>query len=333
MPYPTDALTRDDRRGGAELRASRAAAVLLAAIIPGALLAAPPAHAADSGEAGVATEEATAPRPSFFTRLWQLDEEARAGQPAVTFHRTNYIQVFSYNDSPNQDPWRLDTQPQTIAKPEAAFQLSFKAKVWQDALGTATDLWIAYTQRSFWQVYDVEESSPFRETDYEPEVLVNFRTRFSLLGLTARFIQLGMNHQSNGQTEPLSRSWNRVVANVGLERGGLSLLVKGWYRLPESARSDDNPRINAYVGYGELWAYYCLNRHRGALMLRDNLDLDRNRGALQVEWSFPLFRTTWSTPAQVAGYVQYFLGYGESLLDYDHRVNRIGFGFAVAEWY
>jgi phospholipase A1 len=332
MPDPTDALARGDRRRGAELRGSLVA-VLLAAVAPGALLAAPRAHAADPGQPSVAADESTPPRPSFFTRLWQLDEEARASQPAVTFHRTNYLQVFSYNESPNQDPWRLGAPPRTIARPEAAFQLSFKAKVWQDVLGTDTDLWIAYTQRSFWQVYDVEESAPFRETDYEPEALLNFRTRFSLLGLTARFIQLGMNHQSNGQTEPLSRSWNRVVANVGLERGGLSLLVKGWYRLPESARSDDNPRILDHVGYGELWAYYCLGRHRGAVMVRDNLDLDRNRGAIQLEWSFPLFRPTWSTPAQVAGYVQYFLGYGESLLDHDHRVNRIGFGFAVAEWY
>jgi phospholipase A1 len=220
-----------------------------------------------------------------------------------------------------------------MVKSEAVFQLSFKAKVWQDILGTDADLWVAYTQRSFWQVYAVDESSPFRETDYEPEALLNFRTRVSLLGLTARFVQLGVNHQSNGQTEPLSRSWNRVVANVGIERGDLSLLVKGWYRIPESARSDDNPRIHAYAGYGELWAYYRLSRHRVAVMLRDNLDFDRNRGAIQLEWSFPLFRTTWSTPAAVAGYVQCFLGYGESLLDYDHRVNRVGVGFAIAEWY
>ena len=109
--------------------------------------------------------------------------------------------------------------------------------------------------------------------------------------------------------------------------------MKGWWRLPEGAASDDNPRIEGYLGYGELWAYYCLDRHRVALMLRDNLNLDRNRGALQLEWSFPLFRRSWSTPAQVAGYVQYFLGYGESLLDHDHRVHRIGLGVAIAEWY
>ncbi len=78
------------------------------------------------------------------------------------------------------------------------------------------------------------------------------------------------------------------------------------------------------MGYGEIWAYYFLKKHRLAIMLRDNLDFRENRGAVQLEWSFPVF-------AQIDGYVQYFLGYGESLLDYDHRVNRIGVGIVLRD--
>lgn len=315
------------------MRASVGAAALLSVILPGGFLAAPRADANDPGQAAVAPEEPSQEEElSYFTHLWHLDRKTRAGRPAVTFHRTNYILVFSYNDSPNQGPWQALVPPQELVKPETTFQLSFKAKVWQDVFHTDTDLWIAYTQRSFWQVYDFDGSSPFRETNYEPELLLNFGTRYGLLGLTGRFIQLGLNHQSNGQTEPLSRSWNRVVANVGLERGRFSLLVKGWYRLPESSAEDDNPRMYDYMGYGEIWGYYFWNRHRAAVMLRDNLDIDQNRGAIQLEWSFPLFRASPHTPAQVGGFVQWFLGYGESMLDYDHRVNRIGVGFAISEW-
>ena len=262
---------------------------------------------------------------SYFTELWHLDKETRAGKPWVTFHRSSYALAFSYNSSPNPVPLQEVDPAKTLTKPEVMFQLSFKAKLWQDVFGKAMDLWVAYTQRSFWQLYNFDDSSPFRETNYEPEMLLNFRTSFTLLGLKARFIQIGLNHQSNGQSEPLSRSWNRIVANVGLERGDFSLLLKGWYKFPESQESDDNPGINKYMGYGEVWAYYFLKKHRLAVMLRDNLDFGENRGAIQLEWSFPLF-------AQIGGYVQYYLGYGESLLDYNHRINRIGVGFILLDW-
>jgi phospholipase A1 len=291
-------------------------------------LPAGPRIAAGDQEQTAAADEANpggGEKLSYFTRLWHLDETERAGRPWVTFHRANYALVFSYNTSPNPGPLQEVDPAKTLVKPEVTFQLSFKAKLWQDMFGKKIDLWIAYTQRSFWQLYNFDDSSPFRETDYEPEVLVNFRTNFSLLGLKTRFIQIGLNHQSNGQSEPLSRSWNRLVANVGLERGPFSLLLKGWFHFPESTASDDNPGINHYMGYGEIWAYYFLKNHRLGIMVRDNLDFGENRGAIQVEWSFPLF-------ADMAGYVQYFLGYGESLLDYNHRINRIGVGFIFADW-
>ncbi len=307
--------------------AASAVASAAVLILATRLTAAPQAGESDPDRA-VVSKSAFQDRekPSYFTDLWQLDKESRAGKPSVTFHRSSYALVFSYNSSPNEAPWQALTPPKTLVKPEFTFQLSFKARIWQDVLGKDIDLWVAYTQRSFWQLYHFADSSPFRETNYEPEALLNFRTRFSLLGLKVRFIQVGINHQSNGQSEPLSRSWNRLVANAGIERGDLSVLVKGWYRLPENAADDDNPGLTHFMGNGELWGYYFLKRHRLGVMVRDNLNFHENRGAVQLEWSFPLF-------AQLAGYVQYFLGYGESLLDYNHRVNRIGVGFIFADWY
>ncbi len=283
-----------------------------------------------SGEADRTVPAVTAPHDeaklSYFDRLWELDKENRKGKRGVTFHRSNYALALSYNFSPNPAPLQEVDPAKTLVKPEVTFQISFKAKLFQDCFGKEMDLWVGYTQRSFWQLYNFDDSSPFRETNYEPEVLLNVRTRFDILGLKARFIQVGVNHQSNGQSEPLSRSWNRIVANVGLERGDLSLLLKGWYHLPESAVEDDNPGINSYMGYGEIWAYYFLKRHRLGIMLRDNLDFRENRGAIQLEWSFPLF-------AIFSGHVQYFLGYGESLLDYNHRTHRIGIGFILSDWF
>jgi phospholipase A1 len=285
--------------------------VAMSAAFPGGLFAGP-------------QDAAVEPKASYFTSLWQLDPEARASMPGVTFHRSNYALVLSYNAFPNPAPLQAVDPDKTLVKPEVTFQLSFKARLWRDIFGENLALWAAYTQRSFWQLYNFDDSSPFRDTNYEPELLLTLGTRLDLLGLNLRFVQAGINHQSNGQSEPLSRSWNRIVANAGLERGDFSLLLKGWVRVPDA--DDDNPGMTHYLGCGEIWGFYFLGRHRLGVMLRDNLNFRENRGDLQVEWSFPLF-------AMMAGYVQYFLGYGESMLDYDHRVHRIGVGFILSDWY
>jgi len=212
-----------------------------------------------SGDIGPAKEsvkippEQKAKKASYFSRLWELDEETRHGEFPIKIHRSNYILPFTYNESPNVRAVREADPDKDLKKTEVTFQLSLKVNLWQDILNQKMDLWFGYTQRSFWQFYNFEDSSPFRETNYEPELLLNFRTRFDILGLTGRLINVGINHQSNGQSEPLSRSWNRVVGSVGLERKRFSLLLKGWYRIPESRRDDDNPYIEKYLGYGEIW--------------------------------------------------------------------------------
>lgn len=275
--------------------------------------------------AGPSTPASGGAKPSYFTVLWQLDGETRAGAPFLALHRSNYALVLSRNSSPNAAPL-LEVFPETtLMKTESAFQLSFKVRLWRDLFGKNVDLWFGFTQRAFWQSYDVSESSPFRETDYEPEGLFNVRTRFRVLGLKARFIQFGYNHQSNGRSQPLSRTWDRLVLNAGLERGNLSLLLKTWYHIPHSYEQKKNPRIDDFMGPGEVWAYYFVKKHRLGIMLRDNLRVRGNRGAVELEWSFPLLR-------QVDGYVQGFVGYGESLLDHDHRLSRIGVGFILKDW-
>jgi len=270
------------------------------------------------------TEESRTGSESYLSQMWELDESKPRGQYALMAHRSNYLLPFTYNNHPNVDPTRDETGG-NVLESEAMFQISPKIKLWQDVRGRDMDLWIGYTQRSFWQVYDTADSSPFRETNYEPEVLLNFRTDFPLSGMRVRTITLGFNHQSNGRSEPLSRSWNRIVGNVGIEKGNFTLLLNSWYRIPESAEDDDNPGIEGYMGYGEIWGYYLWKKHRFGMMLRNNLRFNDNRGAFQLEWSFPLVR-------RVSGYAQLFTGYGESLLDYDHSVNRIGIGFILRDW-
>jgi phospholipase A1 len=292
-----------------------------------------PSAGEEAGAAGVwgeaqpagAEDESPEEPPSYLSRLWELDEASREGRFPITPFHSNYILPLTYNATPNQDPIREADPSKEVLDYEVKFQISFKVKLWEDVLSRDVDLWIAYTQLSLWQLYNTEDSSPFRETNYQPEILVNFRTDYPLLGLRGRFINVGFAHESNGRSEPLSRSWNRVVANLGFERGGFSCILNGWYRIPEDDDEDDNPDIEDYLGYGQLNFQYLWRRHRFGLMGRYNFRFHDSRGALEAEWGFPLFK--W-----VGGYVQYFYGYGESLLDYDALTNRIGVGFILKDW-
>ena len=266
--------------------------------------------------------------PSVMSRHWDLDPKSRENRSIIRAHRPNYMLPVAYNSTLNQEPMP-DTENNGRAQhTEAKFQISFKIKLWEDVLGENMDLWFGYTQLAFWQLYNAAFSSPFRETNYEPELLLNLRTDYEVLGWKGRIINLGLNHQSNGRAGILSRSWNRAVANFGFEKGNFNLLVKTWYRIPESASDDDNPDITKYMGYGELWGTWHWNRHRLAAMLRNNLRAS-NKGAVQLDWSFP-FPCIGND--RMSGYIQYFNGYGESLIDYNNTVNRISVGFMLTDW-
>lgn len=210
---------------------------------------------------------------------------------------------------------------------EAKFQLSIKIPLLVGLFEDRADIFGAYTNRSFWQVYNTENSSPFRETNHEPELWIQSRHDWKLWGFNNRINTLGFVHQSNGRGGVLSRSWNRVYASFLFERNNLAIGIKPWYRIPESDEDDNNSDITDYLGHGELRAAYKWRKHTFSTMLRNQLESGFDRGAVELAWSFPLGGYPY-----IKGYVQYFYGYGESLIDYDQRSNSIGAGLLVTDW-
>jgi phospholipase A1 len=260
---------------------------------------------------------------------WELDPASKKGVWSFRAHKPNYFLVGRYTDSVNMEPYdvffnAVGDPSLGIDEVEAKFQLSFKVKALEGLFGSDADLWVGYTQQSHWQVYNDGISAPFRESDYEPEVFVTLPTRYDLLGLRGRFVNLGFVHQSNGQSNILSRSWNRVYAQFGFEYGDrFNLLFKPWYRIEEDAADDDNPDITDYVGDFEMVASYKLGQHTLSALARSNFSFER--GFLQLDWAFPLYQN-------LKGYVQATTGYGESLIDYNHSQNTIGMGILLTNW-
>ncbi|QEM70228.1 phospholipase A [Geobacter sp. FeAm09] len=258
-------------------------------------------------------------------RIYQ-EKRSNESMFSIQPYKTNYILPATYNTLPNNGLYSSSSNGnENIQKQEVKFQLSLKAPLLDNIFINNGTLFVAYTQLAFWQAYNSSISSPFREINFEPEIFMCFKTDYKLLGLTGKQVGIGFDHQSNGMSKPLSRSWNRVVANFVFESRDTYIALRPWFRIPEKAKDDDNPSIEKYYGYGELNVLQKLNKHTLTFMLRNNLRPSGNKGAVQFDWSFPLHK-------KFKGYVQYFIGYGESLVDYNHLNNRIGIGVMLTDW-
>jgi phospholipase A1 len=269
---------------------------------------------------------------SLLDSRWELAPEAKLG----TYNVRGYKPVFllpvfatsNQNERPQSpNPLNTVTDPEQLENVEAKFQISFKTKLWQGVFGDAGDLWLGYTQSSRWQVYNDHISRPFRETNYEPEAMLVFDTHYDVLGWDGRLLGIGINHQSNGQSNPLSRSWNRVIGNIGFERGDWTVMLRPWWRIPEGGVDDNNPDISDYIGRGEVQIVHEWSGQEFGMMLRHSFrGGSRSHGSARFTWSFPL-------AGNLRGYMELFKGYGESLIDYNHNATYLGMGVSLLDWY
>ena len=272
------------------------------------------------------------PNTSLLDRRWELSQDSKLGTWNIRANQPVYLLPAFWTSKKNEFPQSPNTQntvdeDQNLKSMEAKFQISLKTKAAENIFGNNGDVWVGYTQSSRWQVYNSEESRPFRETNYEPEASLIFRTNYNLLGLNGRLLGLTLNHQSNGRSDPLSRSWNRVILNLGFEKDNFALMVRPWYRIEEDFKDDNNPDIKNYIGRGDLTAFYRWNDNDFSLMLRHSLKGgDDSHGAMQFDWAFPI-------KGKLRGHFQLFDGYGESLIDYNHRATYVGLGVSLMNWY
>jgi phospholipase A1/A2 len=274
----------------------------------------------------------SAERSPFNDRM-QSELRALKEPFALLPHRPNYLLPLSYH---HRDVSSI-AQSGGYKSTEAQFQMSFKIPLTEPLLNNQLIPFFAYTGRAWWQVYDSERSRPFREYNHEPEFIVALPiSGVQALGWKLRLASLGFNHQSNGRSVPQSRSWNRIVGEAYADYGSAYWSsLKIWKRLPEPAKllptdskGDDNPDISRYMGNFEFkLGWLKPQSHQLTLTTRKSLS-SGGKGALQIDWSHPIP----STPA-LRWYAQGFSGYGDSLIDYNQKINRFGLGIMINDWF
>jgi len=267
-------------------------------------------------------------RPGEVADEWRLDApNLPAAQ--LTAHRPTYL-IVRGTDHINQQPARV-AAPQGFDDAELKLQFSLRGEIFSpDQLGERFRIWYAYTQQSNWQVFNGDASRPFRDTNYEPEMIVSYDNRArrgedAPVSLRPALVNLAVVHQSNGRPEPESRTWWRTYLQGGWQVPGGSLLARRWYAWSESGLEADNPDIKDYAGRVDLMYRSRNGRYGGVnLLLRNNLR-STNRAFLQLDWRVP-------SPLNIDFHVQLTAGYGESLLDYNHKQTTLGLGFSFWDW-
>jgi phospholipase A1 len=272
-------------------------------------------------------------RPKSMSQRWELDTLTSSGTFVITPYKPVYVLPLRWSSNPNGQPQSGNPDPKYVVADnqdfnnlETKFQLSFKVKIFQGLFFGHGDLWMAYTQKSHWQLYNKSLSRPFREINYEPEIILNFATNFEFFGFKNRMAGIAFNHQSNGRGIPLSRSWNRIILHAGFEKDNWQVYLRPWFRLPDDPKEDDNPDIVEYIGRGDATVIYSLGTNIFTLTANSNLSFNRHfKGGAEFSWS----RTI---SGNLKGYLQVTHGYGETLIDYNNRQTTIGLGVSLVEW-
>lgn len=222
----------------------------------------------------------------------------------ISTYDINYFMPLSYS-SPNSFKKDISSQ----------FQISLKKLIFDDILGFNEKYYFAYTQISWWDLY--ADSAPFYETNYRPELFVEFPLKYrNLINLKFGFL-----HDSNGKDDELSRSWNRLYIASEFEFDKLTITPRLFQRIPDS--KDDNPNIQNYKGRGDINLKY--NMDNGAIfqaVFTNNLKFDKtNKSSLELGYLYPIKNGFYL-------YLSGFSGYSKSLQSYDRYQNSINLGIA-----
>ncbi|MFA6137065.1 MAG: phospholipase A [Sulfurimonas sp.] len=244
-------------------------------------------------------------------------------------YKVNYLLPYGYSNQLYKSYTPTDKYKST----EAELQVSLKLNVGNNLFGLNESYYLSYSHLALWQIYS--ESSPFRETNYNPDGFVIFPIYDEDSGFNLRSIKFAVAHKSNGQgsnrdvtyAKPednlgnRSRSINYIYTTLRLQQSTLITDLTLMSRLSENEKTDDNPDIMDYQGNTELKLSYFAGKQMYTLMGRGSFST--GLGAVEGSYSYPLLNDAFL-------YFKVFSGYGESLIDYNNEITKCSVGFSFS---
>lgn len=239
-------------------------------------------------------------------------------------YEATYVLPFYYVSKPYEAIYRGNIPyGQQLQHHEVKFQFSVMMPFLKDIFGYPLSLYGAYTQLSFWQAYT--SSAWFRETNYIPRVFLSYKVNRTLIGAwRLTYINAGAVHQSNGRGGDLERSWNRFYVEMIVTHNNFSFMLSPWLVQHDKNFRQHNPEVKRYLGNGKFVAVYRIHGNTFALQTHNTMHGYFKPISGQLTWSFSL-----PYIQNIKGYIQAFTGYGQSLIEADHRTNAIGIGLAL----
>lgn len=228
--------------------------------------------------------------------------------PSFGIYKDNFLLVGTEMfQRPNQ--WNSD----------AKFQVSIRQRLSNSTLPFKTFLFFTYTQKAFWDIF--KDSFPFRDLNYNPAIGIGkaivYQNRF--LG----YCSLQFEHESNGRDEIDSRSWNKLTFSSSF------ILHDRWVLESELSipfvDGEGNQDIVKYSGWGNVNIEYTSKDKKyilGATMTK------RGGWNLNTNMSLTAAIRFFSDSNQFL-FIEYYNGYGESMLDYKQYRQRIRVGFVI----
>jgi len=217
----------------------------------------------------------------------------------------------------------------------AKFQISLRFRLFDNhgrlarRLPWIDDLYLSFSQTSLWDLGEL--SKPFKDSSYRPRLFyANYDLARFLDGKLRVGIESGLGHESNGKEGDDSRSYNMLYARPTLTFGDPDGFRAYFAPLIHNYITEsDNPDIDDYRGYVDWLAGI---GSKGGLdfwgVLRKGTRSDY--GSIELNASYPLSKLS---GGDLTGWLllQYFNGYGESLLDYNRKLDsQLRLGIAIA---